>query len=120
MFAGAFVVGHDRDAVDGVVAGDVGEAAAGPGGVGGGGVGLGGQVQPTAPEALSCLAHGVQQSGGDADAPVLGVGDDVLDVEVVGVVLAAEGNDRADELVAVGGDRAGRGEQVGVEPVVRC
>jgi len=101
-----------------VVAGDVGEAEGLPGGSCRVVVWFGGEIEPSASPSGGLLLHAVQQCVGDAVAAVVGVGDDVLDVDVVGVVLAAEGDDRADDLVVVDRDRAGGGEQLGVEPVI--
>ena len=77
---------------DGVVPRNVGEADGRPSGVAGGGVRLRGEVDPLAFPCSCLVADRLQQVLGDALTAALGVGYDVLHVDVVRIVLAPERN----------------------------
>lgn len=70
-------------------------------------VGLGGEVETAAFPGGGLLAHGVQQRVGDSASAVVGMDYDVFNVDIVGIILAAEGDHHADEFVVFDCDGAG-------------
>src|SRR5690606_8314219 len=94
----AFVVIDDRHPLDRPIPGDVGEAQSRPRGVGGGIAGFGGEVEPAGTEAFSTLTESGQQCGGDTGTAMCGMGDDVLNVDIVRFVLTTEGHDGTHEF----------------------
>lgn len=82
-------------------------------------VGLGRQIQAFAAPLLGLCSHALQKLSRNATAPALRMDNDVLHIDISRVVLASERDDRSgDGVVVADGGRAGRREQLGVEPVV--
>jgi hypothetical protein len=105
VLAGALEVFDHGYTVDGVVTADIVEAEGLPGGSGGDVVRFRGEIDRIAAPVLCLAVYVGHQGSRETSLAVLRVGHNVLGVHVIGVVLAAEGDDRASHVAGDEGQR---------------